>query len=728
MEVKQEQYKIEGMHCAACATSSQRVLSRMKGVQQAEVNYANKSAVIAFDELEVTFEDMQKKLSKLGYALYEDTERIRLEQAKKEQERLQLLKKKLTLAIILATPLLLLGMVFMNVPYANWIMLALTTPIMIWCGNEFYIIAWKQLQNRQTNMDTLVALGTGAAFLFSLFNTFFPEVLSAQGLEPHVYYETAGVLITLILLGRYLEERAKLRTSSAIKSLIGLRPTTATVWKSEQWEEVDLNNIIIGDKLLVRPGEKIPVDGKILEGEATIDESMLTGEPLPIPKIKGDEVFGATVNQSGRLVIEAQKVGQQTVLANIIRMVQQAQGSKAPIQKQVDKIAAVFVPIVISIAVLSFGVWWAFADITSAIIAAVTVLIIACPCALGLATPTAIMVGIGKAAEKGILIKDAQHLELVKSIDTLVVDKTGTVTEGKPSVVDWQWASGATDIDFFKKVIKSIEYQAEHPLAKAIVKYLEQTTIDTSLVSSFQDVTGKGVKATVNEQTYLIGNRAFLIENNIAIKNDFFKTTKTTTPVFFANATSLLAIIQIADPIKPTSTAAIDKLKTLGIDVHLLSGDQANVVEEVARQVGITHFKGGVLPNDKLAYIEHLQAQGKQVAMVGDGINDAPALAKANVGIAMGTGTAVAMESAGMTLVKGDLLKIADAFDISNKTGRTIRQNLFWAFIYNILGIPLAAGVLYPFTGFLLNPMIAGGAMAFSSVSVVLNSLRLRKS
>jgi Cu2+-exporting ATPase len=711
-------YKIEGMSCASCASSSQRVLSRMKGVEVAQVNYANKSALLEFDELTVSFEKMQTKVAKLGFQLLEDTEAIRQEQEKKEAIRLQQLQYKVIIGGILSIILMLLSMVFMNVPYANWIMLVITIPFLVWIGQEFFVNAWKQAKVGNTNMDTLVALGTGTAFLFSLFNTLFPQILINQGLEPHVYYETAGVLITLILLGRWLEEKAKKSTSTAINELLNLRAKTAFVLKNDQYEAIPIEDVTIDDQILVKPGSQIPVDGIIINGTSYIDESMITGEPIPIEKQINDIVIGGTINQKGSLVIKAKRVGSQTMLAQIIRMVQSAQGSKAPIQKLVDTIASVFVPTVVIIAILTFGTWWYYTNIANAIVAAVTVLIIACPCALGLATPTAIMVGIGKGAKKGILIKGAESLERIHGIDTMILDKTGTITTGLPEVSHIKWYDDFDKKAFVIKDIVALESHSEHPLAQAILNYFN-IPIENAAIENFKSITGKGIYGEINGNTYLIGNQQLLKDYKVP-----FAPSNST--IYIALNQQLITEIAIEDAIKSTSKEAIQSLQKLGITLHIVSGDQSINVEKVAKLVNIQHFQGNVLPEGKLEYIKALQEKGKKVAMVGDGINDAPALAQADVGIAMGQGTDIAIESADITLLKGDLKRLTDGINLSKQTVKTIRQNLFWAFIYNIIGIPIAAGILYPFYGFLLNPMIAGGAMAFSSVSVVLNSLRLK--
>ena len=728
---KNTTYKINGMSCAACAASSQKVLSRMKGVEAVNVNYANKSCQITYDAETVTFDMMKAKLSRLGYALLEDSEKTRLETESKNKKRFKDLKVKLTVGASLSVPLLIFGMFLMDFPHANWIMLTLTLPIIFWIGQEFYINAWKQLKVGQANMDTLVAMGTGTAFIFSLVNTFFPQILLNQGVQPHVYYETAGVLITLILLGRFLEERAKDQTSEAIKKLLNLQVKTANVIQGDKVVSTPIDEVRLGDAILIKPGEKIPVDGIIIEGQSSIDESMITGESLPVVKKVGDKAIGATINQTGTFTMKTEKVGSDMLLSQIIKMVQTAQGSKAPIQNLVDKIASIFVPVVVVIAIISALIWYMIGpepQQINAIIAFVTVLIIACPCALGLATPTAIMVGVGKGADLGILIKGATSLEAAKNLDTIVFDKTGTLTEGQPKVVKvteycMYSAAAKKELD---NIILSIEQRSEHPLANAIVNFYTSISGKQSepiTIDFFENIVGKGIRAKIEEDEYLIGNAALMMTNFV---NDFNESESENTVAYVAKNGELLRTIEITDAIKKDAKRVIDQLKHY--ELHLLTGDNKQTAEKITAAFGLNNFKAEVLPEDKINYIKALQAKGRKVAMIGDGINDSPALAQADVGIAMGTGTDVAIESADITLLKGDLSRIAKAIELSKNTHKTIQQNLFWAFIYNIIGIPIAAGALYPLFGFTLNPMIAGAAMAFSSVSVVLNSLRLKGS
>ncbi|MFM2307013.1 MAG: Cation-transporting ATPase PacS, partial [Bacteroidota bacterium] len=607
---------------------------------------------------------------------------------------------------------------------------ALATPVVLWFGKDFFINAWKQTRHRSANMDTLVALSTGVAYLFSVFNTVLPHFWHQRGLHAHVYFEASAVVVAFILLGKMLEEKAKGNTSSAIKKLMGLQPKTVTVVHAGgHTTETSIDKVMVGDVLLVKPGEKIAVDGIVTDGESYVDESMLSGEPAPVLKKKEDKVFAGTINQKGSFRFSALKVGSQTMLAQIIKAVQDAQGSKAPVQKLVDRIAAVFVPVVIVIALIAFVAWWLLGGengFTQGLIALVTVLVIACPCALGLATPTAIMVGVGKGAEMGILLKDAESLELAKKANVVVLDKTGTITEGKPMVTGIKWVK---EDEYLKQILYTIESKSEHPLADAVVKHFKGAL--PVLLSKFESITGKGVSAVVIADTYYVGTRKLLEENGVYISNELLAVAtvwshEAKTVIWFANSKQALAVLAISDKVKDTSATAIAQLKQMGIAVHMLTGDNEATAQAIALQTGIDNYKAEVLPQQKAEFIKQLQASGKVVAMVGDGINDSTALAQADVSIAMGTGSDIAMDVARMTIISSELTKIPQAIHLSRQTVATIRQNLFWAFIYNIIGIPVAAGLLYPFNGFLLNPMLAGAAMALSSVSVVSNSLRLK--
>lgn len=719
------------MTCASCAVSVESIIKAQNGVVNAAVNFATATVAVEYLPNMIQPEDLRKAVQSIGYDLL-------IENDAKESETLEALnekkfnelKWKTILASILAIPVVIIGMLFMDIPYANEIMWLLSTPVILWFGKDFFINAWKQAKHRSANMDTLVALSTGVAYLFSVFNTLFPHFWHERGLHGHVYFEAAAVIVAFILLGKLLEEKAKGNTSSAIKKLMGLQPKTVIVIHTGGHEmEMPIEKVNVGDIILVKPGEKIAVDGIVTSGSSYVDESMLSGEPVPLMKQEGEKVFAGTINQKGSFQFRAVKVGSETMLAQIIRMVQDAQGSKAPVQKLVDKIAGIFVPVVILIAILAFVAWWLLGGdngFTQGLMALVTVLVIACPCALGLATPTAIMVGVGKGAENGILIKDAESLELAKNITAIVLDKTGTITEGKPIVTDIAWLNNN---DSTKQILFSIEKQSEHPLAEAVVNHFE--SLDSITVSDFQSVTGKGAKAIVSGQLYYAGNKKLLIDSNIEISEQLLEKAKiwsdaSKTVIWFADHTNALAVLAISDKIKSTSVEAVQHLHRLGIEVYMLTGDNEATAKAIAGQTGITHYQAEVLPQQKADFIKNLQANGKVVAMVGDGINDSTALAYADVSIAMGKGSDIAMDVAKMTIISSDLNKIPMAITLSKQTVATIRQNLFWAFIYNIIGIPIAAGVLYPFTGFLLNPMIAGAAMALSSVSVVGNSLRLK--
>jgi Cu2+-exporting ATPase len=725
-------FPVTGMSCAACASSVESMLNSQPGVIAATVNFAASSVWVEYQTGETNPSKFREALQSVGYDLLFEEQEVSKQEEIKQHESV-ILKQKTIFAGLFALPVFLIGMFGMNMPYANWIMLVLATPVVFWFGRGFFITAWKQLKHGKTNMDTLVALSTGIAYFFSLFNTIFPHALMFGESHPPVYFEASAVIIFFILLGRTLEERAKANTSSAIKKLMGLQADTVTLVENFGIESVQpISAVKIGNKLRVKPGERVPVDGVLLEGTSFVDESSITGEPLAVEKVSGSSVFAGTINQKGSFVMEAQKVGSETLLARIIRMVQEAQGSKPPVQKLVDKIASVFVPVVISIAIATFVVWMILGGenaLPQALLTMVSVLIIACPCALGLATPTAIMVGMGRGAELGILIKDADGLELAHRIDTLVLDKTGTITEGKPAVTDTIW--NTEDQDHLKSVLLSMEMQSEHPLAEAIASSLKNGGVQSINLDHFESITGRGVSAVFENETFVVGNEHLMAESGINLSTKDIEAAQNLqeqakTVIFFGGNGRVLAILAIADQIKPSSKAAIEKLKRSGIEVVMLTGDNEHTAQSVAHQTGISSFKAGLLPEDKAEYIKNLQQQGKVVAMAGDGINDSHAMAQADVSIAMGSGSDIAMDVAKMTIVSSRLESISSAIGLSKQTLRTIKQNLFWAFIYNIIGIPIAAGLLYPLTGFMLNPMIAGAAMAMSSVSVVSNSLRLK--
>lgn len=724
-------FPVLGMTCASCAGSTESIVKYEPGVVSASVNFATANLTVEYLPNMTDATKLQKAVQSIGYDLLIEDETTQQETLEAiHAEKFRKLKNKTIWAVILSLPVVVIGMFFMNMPYANEIMWLFSTPVVIWLGRDFFINAWKQTKHRSANMDTLVALSTGIAYLFSVFNMLFADFWHSYGIHPHVYFEAAAVIIAFILLGKLLEEKAKGNTSSAIKKLMGLQPKTVIVIQADGTEkQTAIEDVNAGDIILVKPGEKIAVDGMVTSGNSYVDESMLSGEPLPVLKKENEKVFAGTINQKGSFQFEAIKVGKETMLAQIIKMVQDAQGSKAPVQKLVDKIAGIFVPVVIGIAILTFILWFFLGGdngIVQGLLAAVTVLVIACPCALGLATPTAIMVGVGKGAEKGILIKDAESLELAKKVDAIILDKTGTITQGRPEVTGIQWLNND---DTTKNILVSIEKQSEHPLAEAVVKHLDGTA--TTILTQFDSITGKGAKANHNNETYFVGNKKLLAENNITIpeqlqnqSDEWGKQSKTV--IWFANSKQALSVIAISDKIKDTSVAAIKEMQDMGIDLYMLTGDNEATAKAIALQTGIKHYKAEVLPQHKADFVKELQKQGKVVAMVGDGINDSTALATADVSIAMGKGSDIAMDVAKMTIISSDLTKIPQAIRLSKQTVATIKQNLFWAFIYNLIGIPIAAGVLYPINGFLLDPMIAGAAMALSSVSVVGNSLRLK--
>lgn len=700
-------YPVLGMSCASCAARVDKTLNGLPGVYQATVNYATAIAQVEYNPKVCSDAILQSAVQDAGYDLLVDTgedvtnkaEEIRLARYRK-------IKRRTVVALLLSLPIMVISMFFEDISSLKYVLWILATPVVFGLGREFYINAWRQLKHGTSNMDTLVAVSTGIAYTFSVFNLLFPDFWLSRGIEPHIYFEAASVIIAFILLGRLLEERAKQNTSTAIKKLIGLQPKTVTIIVDSDERTVPITAVQKGDTILVKPGERIAVDGMVVTGESYVDESMLNGEPVPLHKQSGEKVFAGTINQKGTFRFIADKIGSDTMLAQIIRMVQDAQGSKAPVQKLVDRIARFFVPTIISISIIAFVAWIFLAPtngFTNGLLAMVTVLIIACPCALGLATPTAIMVGIGKGAEKGILIKDAQSLEIAQKIDTIILDKTGTITAGHPIVVESLWENG---FEHSRKILYSLEKLSEHPLSDAVVNTLQNEK--EIFIDKFENVPGKGVKGIVGSQTYYAGNLSLLNDNHITIASHLQElankwTQEAKTLVWFADSTQAIAAIALTDEIKQTSAQAI------------------------SRKVGINHYKAGVLPNEKAQFIKELQANGKKVGMVGDGINDSAALAQANLSIAMGQGSDIAVDTAMATILSSDLLKIPETIRLSQLTIKTIYQNLFWAFIYNLIGIPIAAGIFYSVNGFLLNPMWASAAMAFSSVSVVLNSLRLKR-
>ena len=724
-------YPVLGMSCASCAARVDKTLNGLPGVYQATVNYATAIAQVEYNPKVCSDAILQSAVQDAGYDLLVDTgedvtnkaEEIRLARYRK-------IKRRTVVALLLSLPIMVISMFFEDISSLKYVLWILATPVVFGLGREFYINAWRQLKHGTSNMDTLVAVSTGIAYTFSVFNLLFPDFWLSRGIEPHIYFEAASVIIAFILWVRLLEERAKQNTSTAIKKLIGLQPKTVTIIVDSDERTVPITAVQKGDTILVKPGERIAVDGMVVTGESYVDESMLNGEPVPLHKQSGEKVFAGTINQKGTFRFIADKIGSDTMLAQIIRMVQDAQGSKAPVQKLVDRIARFFVPAIISISIIAFVAWIFLAPtngFTNGLLAMVTVLIIACPCALGLATPTAIMVGIGKGAEKGILIKDAQSLEIAQKIDTIILDKTGTITAGHPIVVESLWENG---FEHSRKILYSLEKLSEHPLSDAVVNTL-QNEKEIS-IDKFENVPGKGVKGVVGSQTYYVGNLSLLNDNHITIASHLQElankwTQKAKTLVWFADSTQAIAAIALTDEIKQTSAEAISQLQKMGVEVYMLTGDNAISAQAISRKVGINHYKAGVLPNEKAQFIKELQANGKTVGMVGDGINDSAALAQADLSIAMGQGSDIAVDTAMATILSSDLLKIPETIRLSQLTIKTIYQNLFWAFIYNLIGIPIAAGIFYSVNGFLLNPMWASAAMAFSSVSVVLNSLRLKR-
>ena len=735
--VSEQSLPVEGMSCASCSASVESMLNAQAGVLSANVNLAQNIVKVRWIPENVGLPDMKKAIQSIGYDLIIDKKagtNEAMEKARRQKSRST--KKRLIWGAALAFPVFLIGMFLHDMPYRNIIMWILTTPVLFVFGRHFFINAFKQARHGVANMDSLVALSTGMAYLFSVFNTLFPEVWTSQGLEAHVYFEAAAVIIVFIMLGKWLEERAKEGTSSAIRKLMGLQPDTV-IKKQEDgsWQETPVHLVEKNDLLRVKPGNKIPVDGAVHEGTSFVDESMVTGEPMPAEKTPGTKVYTGTINQSGSFTMKAEKVGSDTVLSRIIKTVQDAQASKAPVQRLVDKVAAVFVPAVMAAALITFTIWMILggsAYLTQALLATISVLVIACPCALGLATPTAIMVGVGKGASNGILIKDATSLEKAHSINAVVLDKTGTITVGKPEVTDYMVSQQESQKELFG-LLHAAESRSEHPLAKAITDFIEQEgQPENKEPEDFQNLSGNGLSAVFNGKKVLIGNQQLMQKNNIEVPEAFDNKSrewqkKAQTVICMAMENQLVAALAIADKVKASSRKAIQELHQQGIEVYMLTGDNEQTASAVANETGIQHYRSQVMPEDKAAFIKELQSQNKTVAMIGDGINDSEALALSDLSIAMGKGADIAMDVAAMTIISSGLEKVPEALALSQKTVRTIRQNLFWAFFYNVVAIPVAAGVLFPAWGFLLNPMIAGAAMAFSSVSVVSNSLRLKK-
>lgn len=739
--------KVEGMHCASCAAILTKKLSSLPHVNSVSVNYGSEKVKIDFDQQQITLPEMNREIAKLGYALIDPDNTTPSPETPKEAE-LSILKKK-TEFILPITGIIFLLMMWdilaqtsawapkLPFPMAlfNSLAMIIATVALFWVGKPYLLGIARFVRHGVANMDTLVGIGTTVAYTYSLLMTLFPSIGTLLRIPDHTYFDVTIVVIGFITFGKYLEARSKKKTGDAIEKLLGLQAKTALVLRDGKEIELQIDEVVHGDKLIVKPGGKIPVDGQILEGNSFVDESMITGEPIPTEKKVGDMVVAGTINTNGTFIFTATKVGKETLLAQIIKMVEDAQGSKAPIEALADKISSVFIPIVLVIAFVSLIIWLTvgthFMGFSQAlpmgILAFVTVLIIACPCALGLATPTAIIVGVGKGARNGILIKDAATLEHLYKVDTVVLDKTGTITIGKPTVVDAVNLSSMSD-DSFIKIIASLESKSEHPIAYAITAYAHSKQVATKPVSNFLAIEGKGLKGVIDGEEYFAGSAQLIKE--LAIPFDFTQlqqyTSQGKTPILVAAKNNVLGFVMVADEIKKESKEAVKNLHHLGIKVVMLTGDDQRTADYIAEQVGIDEVTAHVLPQDKLVRVKNLQAEGRIVAMAGDGVNDAPALAQADVGIAMGTGTDVAIESAGITLLHGDISKLVKAIRLSKITMRGIKQNLFWAFIYNAVGIPLAAGALYPIFGLLLNPIFAGFAMAMSSVSVVANSLRIK--
>lgn len=739
--MKKITFPITGMHCASCAVNVQRKLSQVAGVVQVGVNYANEQAVVEYDEQVCAKNQLEQAVKSLGYTPHLSVTNGEDVIADDRRRELTDLQRKLLVSGVLNLILLIGAMVPIAPDWLKnmWLMWLLATPIQFWAGGQYYQSAWSGLKNRTANMDTLIALGTSVAYVYSVLVVLFEAYFRGLGLETHVYFEVSATIITLILLGKFLEIRAKGQTSAAIKKLLDLQAKTARVIRDGQELDIPIGEIAQGERIVVKPGEKIPVDGQIIFGETSVDESMITGESVPVAKQAKDRVIGATINQSGAFEMTAEKIGQETMLAQIIELVRQAQGSRAPIQKLTDQISSVFVPTVMMLALATFFIWFNLGpepQFVRAMISLVSVLIIACPCALGLATPTSIMVGVGKGAEHGILVKDAEALELASKVRTVVFDKTGTLTEGKPTVVGFKLLDSKASLPatWLKSVIFSLEAQSHHPLAQAVVDYLRpDTKLIKQKVTAFKDISGQGVSAQVKAKQVLIGTTHLLKTHQISVPKSVERQAEAWrqqawTVSFVAVESEVVAVMGIADTIKASARATISKLRAMGVTSVMLTGDNHHTAQAIANQLGIDEVKAEVLPQDKAQLIQQYKQGSGRVAMVGDGINDAPALAAADVGMAMGNGTDVAIESAGITLLRSDISLVPQALKLSQNTMTNIKQNLVWAFGYNVILVPVAMGVLYPLTGLQLNPVLASAAMALSSVSVVTNALRLRNS
>jgi Cu+-exporting ATPase len=734
---------VQGMTCASCVNRVQTALDQVPGVIHASVNFATERATVVYSSGQATVEDLATAIASAGYKILEiDEEQFVDEEKAVRETEFKRLKRKFYLGVVLVAPLFILvhwnklgltGILPLSGQTNYLLQLLLQTPVQFWVGLQFYKGALAAAKHKTSDMNTLIAVGTSAAYLYSVLATFFPGLFAAEGLAPKVYFDTAGAIIVLILLGRLLEARARGQTSEAIKKLIGLQAKTATIVVNGEENEIPVEQVLIGDTVIVKPGEKIPVDGILLEGHSAVDESMVTGESIPVEKTVGDEVVGATLNKTGTFKFKATKVGKDTMLAQIIKMVEEAQGSKPPIARLVDIIASYFVPAVIGAAVLTFGIWYFFGPVpalTYAVLNFVAVMIIACPCALGLATPTSIMVGTGKGAEHGVLIRGGEALETAHKLNAIVLDKTGTITRGEPAVTDIVTAAEC-QINEILLLAASAEKGSEHPLGEAIVKKAKEYELMLDNPVDFNAIPGHGIEAFISDKKLLLGNTKLMQDKDIDLSDMEQKAEALAgegkTPMWVAIDGEITGIIAVADTLKENSRAAIAALHHLKLEVIMLTGDNQRTADAIAGQIGIDRVLAEVLPEVKASEVKKLQAEGKKVAMVGDGINDAPALAQADVGIAIGTGTDVAMESADITLISGDLTGVVTAIALSKATIRNIKQNLFWAFAYNTILIPVAAGVLFPFFGILLNPIFAAAAMGLSSVTVVTNALRLRR-
>jgi Cu2+-exporting ATPase len=726
-----EVFEVVEMSCASCAVSVERILLAEAGVLSASVNFATSRVHVEYLFGVVSFATMQKAVVGGGFGLMQTSAIGMPSDAELERNRVyNELKRNTILSLLFSFPVFIIGMLFESIPYSNEIMWAMSSPVVLWFGRGFFRNAIRNLRRGRVNMDTLVATSTGTAYLFSVYNTLFPEFWLTRGLSVHVYFEAAAVIISFVLLGKLLEDRAKRSTSLSIKKLLGLQPDSVTQIHSDgRLEEISLSMVLPGMELLVKPGQKVAVDGRVIQGESYVDEGMLTGESVPVLKGEGALVYAGTLNQKGSFRYSAERVGSDTFLSSIIKMVESAQGSKAPVQHLVDRISSFFVPVVILVAFISMLIWNLSGvehPFTQGLLSLITVLVIACPCALGLATPTAIMVGMGKAADRGILIKDAESLLSIRKVNVVVLDKTGTITQGSPKITESHWFDEGKHLP---SVLYTIQRMSEHPIADAFVRHF--SGISESVSTEFESITGFGVRARVGSELYFVGNRRFLEEQGLRFPEDKlleygFDRRSAVSEIWFFTQERVLGVFGVSDPIKPGSKEAIGALKALGVEVYMLTGDNERVADSVSKATGILQYRANQMPEDKWDFIKVLQKEGKVVAMVGDGINDSAALAQSDVSIAMGKGSDIAMEVARITIVNSDLMTIPEAFRLSAGTMRTVKQNLFWAFVYNVVGIPLAAGLLYPFNGFLLNPMLAGAAMAMSSVSVVLNSLRLK--